>query len=82
MPTIHPVKCDSCQEQMMFQEQVKDAAQSYRCFNCADRWAIAHLNRHGGVWNIDYMNRSSMNNRMLFLRLAGAVGDAVRERRK
>jgi hypothetical protein len=67
---------------MMFQNQVKDAAQSYRCFDCADRWAIVLLYSNGGVSSIDYMNRSSKSKRMLAFSLAGMVGDALWNKKK
>lgn len=64
MARTHLVSCDICGEPMMFQREVGSeigSEQAYRCFKCADRWAVAHLNSQGGVKSISYKNETDAN---------------------
>jgi hypothetical protein len=77
MARTHFIKCDGCGESMLFQREIDDGVQFYRCFSYADRWAIVGLNRHGGVTNIQYETGSYAKKAMLALGLANSLGKAI-----
>jgi transposase-like protein len=78
MSRIHPVECDRCEKPMLFQNEVKDHVQDYRCPKCKRR-GLAHLNSQGGVMYVEYTDKSHT---MLVYHLANLVGAIIRDRKK
>jgi phage FluMu protein Com len=76
---LHPVRCDHCNEPMLFKSEVEDHVQYYRCFKCKDRRGLVHLNSQGGVMYIEYTDKAYT---MLFYHLANLAGAIIQDRKK
>jgi transposase-like protein len=70
---IHSIKCDQCEHPMLFQKG-EGRMQAYRCFDCANRWAIVNLNSQGGVNSIAHLNERDANMRLMFYEAGRALG--------
>ena len=77
MGRTNSVNCNDCRRPMTFHSEVKDVAQFYHCHNCYDKWAIAYLNRHGGIYIIKHKNWSSVTNTKFALEIAKTLGKAI-----